>query len=84
MRTVYFAEGMGGRLKTRHGQLVSLKKRLSKFQLSKREEKMTARRTIAEQLQKQQNLFMVGVAKSLAHYFNRGFFGRMKYLAVGK
>lgn len=77
-------EGMGGRLRTKNGQLVPLKDRLSKFQLAKRTEKVEARRTVAELLEKRQKAFMAGVAMSLAAYFNRGFFGRMKWVLVGR
>lgn len=77
-------EGMGGRLKTKGGQLVPLKKRMNPVQLEKRVEKITARRTVAERLVRQQEQFMLGVFRSLQGYFGRGFFGRMKWLLVGR
>lgn len=89
-------EGMGGRLKTKggqlvpfthrvkRGQLVPLKQRLNHTEIRKRVEKMSARRTVAERLLAQQQAFMIGVTQALQGHFNRGFFGRMKYLFAGK
>jgi hypothetical protein len=58
-------EGMGGRLKTRNGQLVPLKHRMNKHQMAKRKVRIAARNTIAEQLIQMQQQFMVNVAREL-------------------
>jgi hypothetical protein len=82
--TTLLTEGMGGRLKRKGGQLVPLKQRLNNTELKKRVEKMAARRTVAEQLFRQQENFMMGIVQALNGYFNRGFFGRWKMLLAGK
>lgn len=84
MKQVYLAEGFGGRLKTKGGQVVPLKDRLTHFQMEKRAEKIVARRTAHEQLRSEQRQFMLGVAKAFNSHFNRGFFGRFKHLLFGK
>lgn len=71
-------------MKTKGGRLVPMKQRMNKFQLQKRSDKMVARRTIAEQLSRQQSLFMAGIAKVLDSYLNRGFWGRLKFVFAGR
>lgn len=78
-------EGMGGRLKTKGGQLVPLKQRLGRRKMEKRETKVIARQTVAEQLRREQRQFMLGMAKAFHDaFFGRSFFGRMKLMLVGR
>ena len=77
-------EGMGGRLKTKGGQLVPLKQRMNRTEVVKRVAKMAARRTVADQLLTQQQAFMGGIVAALNGHFNRGFFGRLKWLTIGR
>lgn len=72
-------EGMGGRLKTKHGQLVPLTQRRTKAQLKKRQEKRMARRTVAEQLVSRQDQFFRLVAAEL---YRRTFWGRVQTIKV--
>ena len=66
-------EGMGGRLKTRNGQLTPLKHRMNKHQMAKRAGKIIARRTVAEQL--------VMAQRALAfELYRRTFRGRLNIL----
>ena len=73
-------EGMGGRMKRRGGQLVSLKKRITPQAQKKRTTRIATRRTVAEQIIGSQNR----MAAVLNHFFSRGFFGRVKWLAMGR
>lgn len=82
--TAILTDGMGGRLRHKHGQLVALKDRLTPQQQAKRTARVQARRTVADVLTNQQNAFMLGVVKALNRYFNRGFWGRTKWLLAGK
>ena len=77
-------EGMGGRMKTKGGQLAPLKGRLTPHQQARRTEKRAARQEIAARLVKRQETFMGGVVKTLEGFFARSFWGRMKWLLVGK
>jgi len=73
-------EGMGGRLKTKHGQLVPLRKRLNPHQAAKRQMKITARRTVAEAIITSQNR----IAGVLNHFFTRNLLGRLRWVFTGK
>lgn len=64
------------------GQLVPLKERRTPAQMQKRETKMKARTTAHAMLVGQQKMFMASVGGALNSFFGRGFFGRMKWLAV--
>lgn len=66
------------------GQLIPLKKRLTPAQQVKRQTKIVARRTALDKLESQQRQFMLGVANGLNKHFKRGFFGRIKFLLVGR
>lgn len=67
-----------------NGQLDPLKERMTASQLETRKVKIAARRTAHEQLQSEQRRFMLGVAQAFNSYFKRGFFGRLKWLLVGR
>lgn len=67
-----------------NGQQEPLKDRMNLHQLQKRTEKIAARKTAHEQLQSEQRRFMLGVAQAFNSYFKRGFFGRLKWLLVGR
>lgn len=54
-------EGMGGRLKTKNGQLVPLARRMNRHQQDVRVDKIRARRTVAAQLLGRMNLLQAYV-----------------------
>lgn len=65
-------EGMGGRMKTKNGQLRPLKARTSKNEQRKRALKIAARRTVAEQLVQMQQGFAAAVGRELYRRTLRG------------
>ena len=77
-------EGMGGRLKTRNGQLIPLENRINPHQMIKRQIKLAARRTVADHLLRQQARFMQTISTLLYNHISRGFFGRFKWLFLGR
>lgn len=68
--------GVGARHRNSQGQMAPLSKRLSAHQAAMREERMQWRSNLARH---------IGVINgTLASFFRRGFFGRLKWLVVGK
>lgn len=78
--TAILTEGMGGRLKTKGGQLAPLTDRINAYQMAKRQVKIAARRTVAEQIIRSQQQFAQAVAFEL---YRRTWTGRYK-LAVAR
>lgn len=73
-------EGMGGRMKRNGGNLVPLKERISKYRMAKRNIRIAARRTVAEQLIARHNM----IAIAMQNLLGRSFFGRLKWVATGR
>lgn len=71
------------RMRTHRGQLQSLCKRLSPAQLEARAANIIARRTIAQNLARGTAQAM-GRANFALAILGRGFFGRLKWLVIGR
>jgi hypothetical protein len=67
-------------MKTNEEQLIPLKRRLNAHQQEKRVQKITARRTVAEAIIRDQRLFRL----VMSNFFTRGFGGRLKWLVTGR
>ena len=67
-------------MKWHEGQLAPIKRRLNKHQQEKRVNKINARRTVADYLI-HQNVQVVGVIRNL---LDRGFWGRVKWVILGR
>lgn len=62
------------------GQLRPLNERFSQAALGKRDVKIWARRTVADKILASQSM----MARTLGSFFKRGFFGRLKWLFIGR
>mgnify|MGYP003395260600 CR=1 FL=1 len=65
------------------GQLTSLEKRMSSYNLAKRGVKIEARKTITEQLGRDIAINR-GLSNSILQLLQRGLFGRLKWVFFGK
>lgn len=71
------------RRRLHNGQLAPLVKRMTQDELNKRAATILARRTIAEKLARNSAL-AIGRSNMVLAVLGRGFFGRLKWLLIGR